>query len=469
MEDQNDAHHGMVMKSAYLQKQKNIFTIIPGLLLLLLISVYLIWLSTKFAIIEDLTHNNRHSLSTVSVDLLAQIDGPVKITAYARQDHELRNAISQFIEKYQNIKPDIFLEFVDPDTTPETIRELGIRINGELVFEYQGRMEHVRSADENTIMNTFAKLWQGKQSWVGFLYGHGERDLLGRANHDLGGFGIQLKNRGYYVQPVNLAEIPDIPDNTSILVVAGPRIPLLESEISSIVNYLDRGGNFLWLLDPGEQDNLSQTLLRYFEIELARGTVIDTAGQLIGIDDPTVTIITSSLYTPHPLLKNFSYTTIYPNASAILPGDSKTWISAPLLMTGNQAWVESSPLENDVKFDPENDLQGPLTIGLALSRTISAAKPESQHDQRVIIVGDGDFLSNTYLENSGNLDLGIRIFSWLGYHENLIEIPVRTLSDMNLTVSTYVIGAIGIFFLVIMPLASMTIAITIWRNKRLSQ
>ena len=158
MEDQNDAHHGMVMKSAYLQKQKNIFTIIPGLLLLLLISVYLIWLSTKFAIIEDLTHNNRHSLSTVSVDLLAQIDGPVKITAYARQDHELRNAISQFIEKYQNIKPDIFLEFVDPDTTPETIRELGIRINGELVFEYQGRMEHVRSADENTIMNTFAKI-----------------------------------------------------------------------------------------------------------------------------------------------------------------------------------------------------------------------------------------------------------------------------------------------------------------------
>jgi hypothetical protein len=457
----------MKMKGIIPQKQKIIFTAIAGLLLIFSVAVFLIWLSTKFAFIEDLTQNNRHSLSTVSVDLLRQIEDPVLITAYARQDTELRGAISQFIEKYQNIKPDIILKFIDPDTSPERIRELGIRVNGELVFEYQGRVEHVRSADENTIVNTFAKLLQDKKSWVGFLHGHGERDLLGRANHDLGGFGFQLKNRGYFVQPVNLAEIPDIPDNTSILVMAGQRLPLLESEISSILDYLDGGGNFLWLLDPGDQENLPQILLRYFEIELARGTVIDTAGQLIGIDDPTVAIITSSLYTPHPLLENFSYTTIYPHAAALLPGDSKTWTSTPLLMTGNQAWVESSPLENEIVFDATMDLQGPLTIGLALTRTISDDYPESEHEQRVIIVGDGDFISNTYLENSGNLDLGIRMFSWLGYQENLIEIPVRTLSDMNLTVSTYVIGTIGIFFLVIMPLISMTIGIIIWRNTRI--
>ena len=453
----------MKMKSAILQKQKNIFIIIFGMLLLLSASVCLIWLSTKFSFIEDLTQNNRHSLSTVSVNLLTQINGPVQITAYAREDPELRSAISQFIEKYQQIKPDIFLEFVDPDTSPEKIRELGIRINGELVIEYQGRQEHVRTADENTIVNTFAKIWQGKQSWVAFLYGHGERDLLGRANHDLGGFGIQLKNRGYYVQPVNLAEIPNIPDNTSILVMSGAQLPLLESEISSILEYLDRGGNFLWLLDPGDQGNLPLSLLRYFDIELAQGTVIDTAGQLIGIDDPTIAIITSSLYTPHPLLKNFSYTTIYPHAAAILPVDSNTWISTPLLMTGNQAWVESSPLENEITFDAAMDLQGPLTIGLALSRMMSDDNPVSvsEHEQRIVIVGDGDFISNTYLENSGNLDLGIRIFSWLDYQENLIEIPVRTLSDLNLTVSTHVIGTIGIFFLIVMPLISLTIAINI--------
>ncbi len=439
-------------------------------LLLAIVSVIsaLFWLSSKYVFIYDMTHNNMRSLSAASINLLNQVDGPLSITAYAREDNQLRDAIRQFIGGYQEIKPDLQLDFVNTDTAPDEVRALGIRVNGELVLEYQNRTEHVRYADEKTLINAIARVSQDSQNWIAYITGHGERDMLGRANHDLGSFGARLKDRGYNIQPINLSEVPDIPINTTVLVISGPRIPLLEQETSSLLAYLQRGGNLLWLVDPGDMNFITAELPELLEIDIAEGTVIDTASELLGTDDPTIAVITDSLYTPHPLLANFSYTTIYPHAAALLPGDSAVWTSSPLLMTGNQTWVESSGLENEVSFDPSSDLQGPLTLGMALSRdsisnNLSGA---SEKRQRVVVIGDGDFLSNTYLENSGNLELGMRIISWLSHRDNLIEVPVRTVSDSSLTVPRYYIGAAGIFFLIVMPLLSISIAASLWRHRR---
>ncbi len=426
------------------------------------------WMSYKFEYIFDMTQNNMRSLSPASVTLLNQIEGPVKVTAYAREDPQLRAAIIQFIEGYQAIKPDVLLEFINIDSAPDEVRELGVRINGELVLEYQDRTEHVRYADERTLINAMARISQDSQAWIAYLSGHGERDMLGRANHDLGAFGFRLQERGYNIQPVNLSEVPEIPDNTSVLIIAGPRIPLQAQETEKLLTYLQKGKSLLWLVDPGDMQFIPAELPAFLGIEIAEGTVIDTASELLGIDDPTITVITESLYTQHPLLTNFSYTTIYPHAAALLPTDSTTWTSSPILMSGNQAWVETSELDNEVSLDPASDLQGPLTLGIAQSReTVSDnASASTDRQQRIIVIGDGDFLTNTYLENSGNLELGMRVISWLSHRDNLIEIPTRTVSDKTLTVPRYYIGAAGIFFLVVLPLISVSIAAALWRQRR---
>jgi hypothetical protein len=455
--------------SAYkkIRRKKILFSWMQFLLVLLLSSL-LLWASTQRSLIIDMTQNSIRSISAASVALLNQVQGPLTITAYARENLDLRTAIRVFIGRYQSVKQDINLEFVNPDSVPDRLRELGIQVNGELVLDYQGRTEHVRYADEHTLINAIARITQERQSWIAFLSGHGERDMLGSANHDLGDFGFRLTERGYNIQPINLAEIPDIPDNTSALVLAGPQIPLSNSENLILQEYLKAGGNLLWLVDQGDLDYLSDELPRFLNIEIANGVVIDTASKLLGSDDPTLTIITESLYVPHPILTNFSYTTIFPQASAILPADSNVWGSSPLLMTGEQAWLETSPLDSEVRFDSDADLTGPITIGVALTRNLDHISNSFNTDkeQRIVVIGDGDFLSNTYLENSGNLELGTRIMSWLSFQDNLIEVPVRTVSDTQLTVPPYFIGAIGIFFLIVMPLASISMAASLWRKKR---
>ena len=435
--------------------------------LLIALAIVLCWVSSRYSTVFDLTRGGRQSLTETTTKILSQLEGPIHITAYARETGDLRDSIRRYVSKYQSVKSDITLSFVNPESVPDRVRELGIRINGELVFEYQGRMQNVRVADESTITNALVRLSQTDRQWIVYISGHGERSLLGQANHDLGEFGKHLTNRGYHIQPINLAEVRTIPDNTTVLVLAGLQLPLLAGEITIITDYLHRGGNFLWLLDPDEK-NIPEQFTDFFELDVASGTVIDIAGQLIGIEDPTITMITNSLYGSHPVVEDFEFTTLFPKATVLFPSDSDTWSTSPLLMTGSQAWLETGSLDGEVEFESDTDLQGPLTIGLALSRAggnnVNSGQPTGM--QKIIIIGDGDFVSNTYLANSGNLDLGMRFIDWLSDNIDLIEIPVRPANDTQLTVSSMIIGSIGIIFLIVLPLTFMITGLYIWWNRR---
>jgi ABC-type uncharacterized transport system involved in gliding motility auxiliary subunit len=441
---------------------------ITTLSLIVVFAFILALASTQYFIEFDWTREARHSISEPGIKLLQQIIGPLHITSYARGDSAYRELIRNYVSKYQSIKSDITLSFVNPDSAPDIVRKLGIRINGEMVFEYQGRTEHARAADENTFINTLVRLTRGQDRWVAYITGHGERNLMGTANHDMGTFGEYLVNRGFNIQPVNLLEIQAIPDNTAIVVLTGSQIPFLKDESTKLLDYLHRGGNFLYLIDPENKKDISQ-LTEFLDIKIEEGTVIDIASQRINIDDPTVTLITASLYGTHPVVEGFEFTTLFPQATMISASQSETWSVMPLLMTGDHTWLETNTLENEVEYNSDTDIKGPLTIGLALNRQVESPvnKTTSSTEQRIIVIGDGDFLSNTYLENSGNLDLGIRIFDWLNLDDNLINIPARLPIDTQLSVSTVVIGSIGLIFLIILPLLFISIGIySGWRRRQ---
>ncbi|MCG8378315.1 MAG: GldG family protein [Proteobacteria bacterium] len=430
--------------------------------LLTIVVGLLAWLSNKHVIEYDWTSSGRHTLSEASRDLLAKMPDPIEITSYARENQLLRDAIKKFISKYQRHKSDIVLRFVNPDAVPDEVRNLGISVDGEIIVRYQNRTEHVKSDSEQIFTNALQRLARNQERWIAFVEGHGERSILGKANHDLGEWGKQLLNQGFHAQPINLSETQAIPDNTNLLIIAGPRIDYLPGELEVILNYINTGGNLLWLHEPGplyKLDALAEELaIRFYD-----GAVIDYAGQLIGINDPSIALVTSSLYAPHAITDGFEFTTLYPLAGAIELLQTDTWNARPIMTTGDHTWVETSVLEGAVEFNQEVDIKGPLTIGLSLERELE--KPQGQElvtvQQRIIVLSDGDFLSNTYLANSGNNELGTRIINWLSSDDEFISIPPKVASDTQLNMSTTVLGIIGICLLFILPAALIVIGITI--------
>jgi ABC-type uncharacterized transport system involved in gliding motility auxiliary subunit len=266
------------------------------LLLLLILAALLAWASTRHVVVFDWTRNGRHTLADASVRVLSQMEGPISIVSYAREQTTLRQGVSQFLDKFRRIKPDIDYRFVNPDNVPDEVRQLGISINGELVIQYQGRTEHVRKADEGEVINALLRLTRNQETWIAFIEGHGERNPSGKANHDLGDWGNYLTTRGYRIRALNLAQISAIPDNTAVVVLAGPQVALLPGETRLLISYLQQGGNLLWLTDPGEAE-LTRELANYLGVQIANGTIVDVAGQLIGINDPSITMLTESFST----------------------------------------------------------------------------------------------------------------------------------------------------------------------------
>ena len=432
----------------------------------------LAWLSTQYVHEADWTASGRNSLASDSVRALALFKEPVQITAFARENAALRSQIKELIVRYQRHKPDIQLSFVNPDAEPERIRELGVTMDGELRVAYQGRSERVQELSEQAITNALLRTQRQGERWIAFLAGHGERDPHGQANHDLGSFGSALERKGLKVQTLNLTQNPTIPDNISLLVLAGPQAALLPGEIDILRGYLDKGGNLLWLTEPNESAGLEK-LAEYFGIETLPGIIVDATTQLFGIQNPDFVLVTE--YPAHPVTRELRIMSLFPHTAALEWQQSTNWEGQPLLSTLERAWTETGELSGEIGYDAGGDERaGPLDIGFVLTRARGGEQPESSaanpddasQQQRIIVVGDGDFLSNAYLGNGGNLDLGLNMVHWLSNDDSFIAIRAKAGPDQTLTLSNTAQALIGAGFLFGVPLLLLGSGLFIWLRRR---
>jgi len=416
------------------------------------------WLSNHHTVTWDWSAGARNTLSATSQQLLEQLETPLHVTSFAPDYPELRRRIRDIIARYQRYRPDINLSFVNPDSQPDLIRQLGIRVSGELRLEYQGRAENLQTISEESLSNAIQRLLQAKEQWIGVISGHGERRMDGRANHDLGNLGAELKRKGYQFQHLDLATTPNIPNNIQLLVIASPQVDLLTSETGLILNYMESGGNLLWLLDPGPThglDNLAQEI----GLHILPGTVVDANSSALGLDDPAMALVPK--YPDHPATLNFKLVSIFPRAAALQASGAESWRATPLLRTLSRAWNETGPIKGDVERNQEQqEIAGPLDIGIAFTRE------QGSGQQRLLVVGDGDFLTNAYLGSAGNLDLGLNLVRWLATDDRLLSIPARTTPDRTLELSATVSGIIGLGFLFILPLLFAASGALIWWHRR---
>ncbi len=420
------------------------------------------WLSTRYHLQADLTASGRHTLSEASVAVLEKLDGPVTLTSFTRDDDVtgLRKRTRELISRYQRVKPDIVLNYIDPDQHPDKVRELGITIDGELRVEYGGRGENLQRIGEPSLTNAMQRLMRSGERKIVFLNGHGERRFDGQANHDLGEWGKQMIAKGFKMEALNLTADPKIPDDTAVLVIASPQAKLLEGEVKLIQSYVEKGGNLLWLNDPGEDDGL-QALATQLGIGFVPGTLVDPTGQMLGIKNAAFIVVAE--YPRHPVTEELTTLTLFPEAHAInMVGDN--WQSTPLLRSLGRSWSETGPMQGSVSFDQEKDIPGPLTIGMLLSR--DQGEGDSKHQQRVAVIGDGDFLANSFLGNGANQDLGSRLLNWLSNDDSMIKIPPRAAPDTKLEITPMLSLMIGAGFLLIIPGLLLGSGFAIWWKRR---
>ncbi len=422
------------------------------------------WLTQKYHYVFDWTRDSRNTLTETSRSVLQQVNDELLMTVLARNAASDRHAIQRQVEKYLKFKPDIDFKFLDSDKQIEIAKELHLYNANQIRIDYQSRFEIIDVISEAEITNALQRLTRQEKPWVAFLSGHGERNPFADDNQGYSTLKQTLETSGVEVQDLNLLQTTVIPDNISVLVIAAPQAALLQGEEKLILDYVDSGGNLLWLFDPVGENQPLASLASKLGLSWIHGTIIDANQELrsiLGIKHPAVVPVVE--YQQHAITQNINNQTLFPFATGIAIDIQDNWQANPLFYSLPRAWSETNALSGDnVVFDSASgDTEGPLLMAASLHRTLN-----KQNEQRVVIVGDSDFAANAYIGHGENLTLIVSVLQWLAHDDQRISLLPYQPPDVSIEFSSISIATLAATYLLIVPLAVLCIGIFIGIRRR---
>ncbi len=436
-------------------------------LLFLVLTGIIAWLSYQTPFTFDATRGNRNTLAEPTQQLLKGLQQPLIFTAYVPDEPELHQQLRELVAKYQKFNHQVSLDIINPDINPERAQQDGVQNQRQVVLRLGKQSEVLGSVSEQSVVNAIQRLQRNDHRLVIFLEGHKEAELFDNSSAGLSDLANELESKGYKLQPHALLNTGSIPKNTSFVVIAAPKQAYTPDEITILQDYIQQGGNLLWLEEPKNKSGLT-ALQKTLAINIPEGRLLSVDNKpRIDINSPTLIPITR--YGEADVMRQqqgqtlFSYATLVQRDLAEKP----TWDFDAILTTSNKVWLEtnSTPLSKNIQYDQDSDdIAGPVSLGIALSKE---GKGKDGKQQRIIVIGDSNFMRNGFIGYAGNLELSEHLFNWLSANEHLLVIPAKVAPDTKIELQDWQLYTIGIFFLFILPIGLIAIGIVRWvRRKR---
>src|SRR5947199_1590374 len=442
--------------------------------------IALAYLSVLYPLRFDLTQARLYSLSSPTVTMLKRLDKPVHIVFF--HDPMMRETV----ELYELIARQtrfVTVEFYDPMLKPAQARMLGVQFAGTAVMESEGRKLQVSGDSETDIANGILRVSRDATQLVCFLAGHGEADPFSLESHDhmegspghTHGLGARyvlherhgiakarhgLENLNYKVEKVSLVKGGDVLSRCAVLVVAGPKVALLPTEVAAVRAYLGKGGNAFFMLDPFVRNGL-EPVIREYGIVLNDDIVIDEASHFwADVSSPAV-----SDYNRHQVTRDLPLT-FFPGVRSLSPTPQRVPGTSvvPLVNSSKNSWGQTN--RDRVEFVKGRDVPGPNTLMVIALRRPEASAHAASGRSRIAVVGDSDFATNSFFHIMGNGTLFLNTVNYLAAQENLIGIQPRThdLPRVNLTNRQMK----GTFFLsvILVPALLAVVGTAVWWRQR---
>jgi len=433
----------------------------------------------------DVTANRVYQLSSDTREVLRRLDAPVRILLFV-EDADLA-VYRDLLDEYAAASRLVSVEAADAGAEPALARQYDVQEYGTSVVEYKGRFELIRGTGEQDFTNALARLREGRTRKIYFTTGHAERDIASTERVGYSDIIAALRHDNFVVETVNFTEVPDIPADATLTIVAGPRADFFSGEIDALRRYRAKGGAMLLLVDPfedlkryitesglalfmmdpssvsgsGELRNLVG-FLRGEGAEVGNDIVVDQSemGQFIGTD---ASVPVASRYPSHAITQGLSALSAYPMARSVTPGAAAGKTIAPFIETSERTWAETDIRQfgaGQLSLDQEDgDRPGPISLGVAIEAPAPAQAAQAPARQsRLAVVGDSDFAANYSANIPGNADVFLSIVRWLAQDAGA-RIPPRLPQERVLSMTVRQQTLLSWLALLLLPGTALGVAV----------
>ncbi len=428
----------------------------------------------------DLTAGKALSLSEETIQVLQGIPQPVHAVAFVQFEDGRRTEIeNQLYEMQVRSNGMLTYEVVDPREAPGYAQQLGVLELGTTVFVMGDRRQQVSGTREADLATGLIKLVNPNPRKAYFTTGHQERSIEGFEPEGYGQIKTQLESRNFVVQTLSLFTTPEVPQDASVVVIAGPRIPFTDVEIQALSAYLDRGGDLMLMVDPAVDSGLGPLVSRW-GVELGQAYVVESDPRLTARSPFLPVVERLGAHKVTEKITGLPVVFLIPTYLTAPQQPPTGWRITNLAQTSDRSWTETdeSALRNpqNVKLDEGVDMKGPLTLAVAIEPTPDPAAapgadppPASEPKSRVMIVTTSQLASNATSQFGGqvaNTDLFVNGASWLVGDDELISIRPRPPENRTLFLTAAQKNFIMLSSILGVPAIVLALGILVWWGRR---
>jgi ABC-type uncharacterized transport system involved in gliding motility auxiliary subunit len=435
-----------------------------ALMIVLFIAILAIvnFLAARHSVRWDFSENQNYTLAPETHRVLRNLPRDVNITVFTREKDPGYQGYKERFDSYRQASPKLTIQFIDPERQPKVAQNYGITRTDIAIFESGPQSVRITSPAEVEITGALLRVSKDTKKRLVFLEGHGERSL---EDKDRGGLALTkevLQKQGYDTASLSLLQESAVPENTDVLIIAGPRRTVTKEEKERIQAYVAKGGHLMVLVDPDTQSNMDD-LLNVWGIELGRGVLVDLQDRLAQGD---LTALLIRTFTDHEITHELTAAVLFPLARHLVfhEDKGKDWDYVPLARTSPRSWAETDIKGRVVSYNEKEDIQGPLALAAALSP--KQAPEEGKPRPALVIVGNSSFASNGFINFPGNSDFFQRAIGWLTEEGDLIS-----LTPKDPAVRPFVPNPLQeriLLYVQVILLPAMTVlgGLLVWRKRR---
>ncbi|GEM_PF-1177484 len=440
-----------------------------SIFIILCISLFVIvnYLSIRHFKTFDMTFSGEFSLSEQTKKFLKNLKEEIEIYVLLPVGDESYERVERLLNSFKSESPKIKVEFLDPEkdrekyemvlkkysvTTPNAVvfanKERSKWVEKDQFVEYDfsnyqfDGMAKVKSfKGEGSFLNAMYEVVDPRKPKIYFTIGHGERRDFEENNKGIYLFKERLSKEGAVTEELQTIGLAEIPEDASLVIVAGPQMPFTKQEEEILERYFERGGALFLFLDPvieeGKEMKFGKTgleeMCERFGVELLDGLIVDPEASLLAGRAQTFFGVNYSHHSITSDLEKNKYPILFILARPLKVVDAvnKDYKSETLISTSSAAWGETN-LSNlkDVKKD-EKDHQGVLTLSAVVSS-------KGKNKSRMVVVGDSDVISEgAFLSQlGGNSIFALNCVHYLVEQEERISIPPKEVSRQSIVLTS---------------------------------